>query len=101
MQSADSNSTLTPTDSPPLGSSLVCPVARSIGAPHRPNASPSSENRCHPRSTPPPVPASAWLATPVCALPLVAFHHSTGPWPPNDEETGASAERYPEPGAPP
>jgi hypothetical protein len=29
-----------------------------------PNAFPSSENQCHPRSTPPPVLVSAWLATP-------------------------------------
>src|SRR6202051_5368297 len=101
MQSADSNSTLTPTDSPLLGSSLICPVARSIGAPHRPSAFPFSENPYHPRSMPPPVPAFAFLATPARALPPVAFHHSTAPWPPNDVKTAASAERCLEPDAPP
>src|SRR6185437_12670312 len=78
-QSADSNSTLIPTDSPTRDSSLVFPVARSIGAPHRPNAFPSSENQCHPRSTPPLLPASAWPATPVCALLPISFHRSTAP----------------------
>src|ERR1017187_9008858 len=50
---AYSHSRCSPTNSPPLGSSLVCRPDRSIAERLPPSASPAWEDPCHPRSTPP------------------------------------------------
>ncbi len=100
-RSANSRSMWQPTDSQRPGNCLVYPIARSIGARPRPNAFPSSETRCRPRSKPLPVRASAWPAVPPYALVAAALRHSTALWPRNGADTGASPGRSPEPDAPP
>ena len=89
-RSAGSRSRSPPTNSPPHGSSLACPLVHSIGASPRPSAHPSSESRCHPRSMPLSAHASSSPAVLESALPLAALRRSRVPRPPHDAATGAS-----------
>src|SRR5215469_2673735 len=97
MQSASSNATCSPTNSPPPGSYPICPSAHSTAGPPPPNASPASENPCRPRSTPLPDRASAWPGAPAAALAPASPGRSTARRPPSDATTGAYAQHCPEP----
>src|SRR6202162_1314158 len=100
-QSADSNSMSLPIGSPRLGSCPAYRLDRSIDASPRPNACPSLETRCHPRSRPPLVLVSAWRVTPGCAFHRAVFRRSMAPSPPNGVGTGASLGCSQDTGAPP
>src|SRR5262249_28104982 len=98
---ANSNSSSPPINSPPPGSSLACPLGRSIDESLLPNAFPSSEIRCRLRSRPPPARASSWPVTPNRTPVPIARHHSMALWLPGDADTGASAGPSQDPSAPP
>src|ERR1700686_2665888 len=88
-------------DSPRLGSFLAYLLDRSIDERHPPNASPSSEIRCHPRSRPPRALASAWRVTHSYEPVPAVRHRSRVPSPPNGVGTDASAGCSQDPNGPP
>src|SRR5258708_939136 len=98
---ASSKSRYSPTNSPPPGSCPVCRLGRSTAGRHLRNAFPVSENRCHPRSTPPPQSVSPWLAA-LPAAPAQAFlRHSRARPQPGGVATGACGEHCLAPSAQP
>src|SRR5215469_14924833 len=98
---ANSNSTCSPTNSPPPGSSPICPTHRSTAGPPPPNVSLAWENRCHPQSTPPPDRGSpCWEAHTAAPRPA-SPHRSRARRRPSDAMTGAFDEHCREPSAPP
>src|SRR5205085_5916327 len=100
-QSADSPDSCSPKGSLLPGNSPACPPAHNIAALLRPNASLSSENRCHPRSTPALALSAAWPLTRNLALRPAPPHHSRARQPLRGATIDASAARCLAPHGPP
>src|SRR5919106_2145607 len=98
-QWANSSSTCSLTDLPLPDSYRVYRFDHSTAERLLPNASPASGKPCHPQSTPPRDCVSAWLAAPAAAPVPASPRHSRAHPPPNDEATGACAERRERPSA--